>query len=121
MWNEDKWQKRENEIFREEQEKLREIEKERAFLKDKSIGQSNAPRPSDEDIDRNLGKPLNSLEIAQAAGEKAEQRLAQERAEAERIEARRREQELQREKPTRKLSEQFREARERQRGRGRSH
>lgn len=79
MQNDDQWQDRENELYKKERDKLKQIEKERAFLKDKSIG-GNAPRPTDDFIDRSLGPQLNSREIAEQAGQKAERQVAQEQA-----------------------------------------
>lgn len=83
MSDDDHWQKRENDIFREELDKLKKIEEERALLKDKSIGGPHALRPTDEFIDQSLGKPLNSMEQAQKAGERTEMRIAQEQEAAE--------------------------------------
>ena len=65
------------EIYLEEKEKLEEVEKRRAFLKDKSIGGENAPRPSDAYIDRKLGPELTQEQIIDKAGERADKLYSQ--------------------------------------------
>lgn len=106
MKNDDQWQKRENEIYKAERERLQKIEQERAFLKDKSIGGQNVPRPTEDFIDRSLGQPLSNREIAEQAGQKAETQIAQERAAEERREREAVRKMQQEDKPKRKLSEQ---------------
>lgn len=106
MKNDDQWQDRENELYKTERDRLKQIEKERAFLKDKSIG-GNAPRPTDDFIDRSLGPQLNSREIAEQAGQKAERQVAQEQAAERRHEQKAlKGVEQQQDGPRRKLSEQ---------------
>ena len=131
MSNDDRWQKREDELFTQEREKLKAIEQERAFLKDRSIGGVNAPRPTDDFIDRSLGQPLNDQEIIRQAGEKAERQVAQEQA-AEQAKEREALKQPEREKdagrseadqaqaPKRKLSDIMREGMERAKGRTRT-
>lgn len=72
-------QDKENLIFREEMDKQNKLQSERDFLKDKSIG-GNAPRPSDDFIDRSLGKDQNRQERAHTANEVTDRRMAQERS-----------------------------------------
>lgn len=121
MKNDDQWQDRENELYKTERDRLKQIEKERAFLKDKSIG-GNAPRPTDDFIDRSLGPHLNSREIAEQAGQKAERQVAQEQAAERRHEQKAlKGVEQKQDGPRRKLSEQSQDRKiEFKRGRGRS-
>jgi hypothetical protein len=82
-------QDRENQIFREELERQREAQAERDFLKDKSIG-GNAPRPSDDFIERSLGRDQTPREQTHTASEITDKRLQQEHnAEAHREEVER--------------------------------
>ena len=124
MSEDDRWQKREDEIYRQERAKLDAIEKERAFLKDKSIAGPRALRPSDKFIDQSLGKPLGPMERGQEAGRRAEKQIAQEKAaearkQAERKQAQKQREEKSAEKPRRKLSEIMKD--KRQQARGRTH
>ena len=105
MKNDDQWQERENELYKAERDRLIKIEEERRFLKDISIG-GNAPRPTDDFIDRSLGPQLNTREIAEQAGQKAERQVAQEQA-AERQRERDSIIAMQEDKPKRKLSDQM--------------
>lgn len=72
-------EKRLQELLKEEREKLQAVEQERAFLKDRSVAGSYAPRPTDNSIDQSLGKQNSSANIERIAREKAEQRVEQER------------------------------------------
>jgi len=76
-------QDRENEIFSEEVKKQDDLQTERDFLKDKSIGGPNALRPSDEFIEQNLGKDMKPSERTAAAVERTDKRMDQERAQAQ--------------------------------------
>jgi len=78
----DERQKRENAIFAEEKEKLQQQQAERNFLKDRSIGGQNAPRPTDDFIERSLGKDQNRQQMAVGAGKKTDERMAREDAQA---------------------------------------
>ena len=77
MQNDDRWEERKKDIENKERDRLKNIEEERRFLKDKSIG-GNAPRPSDDFIDRNLGPKLEKTEIDEKAKQKAKRQAAQE-------------------------------------------
>ena len=79
----DKHQSRENEIFREEMAKQKEAQDERDFLKDKSIGGPNAPRPTDAYIDQSLGNSMSRMEQAQEAGKQADKRMNREETQAD--------------------------------------
>lgn len=80
-------QARENAIFREEMAKQRENQAERDRLKDRSIGAETTPRPTDDYIDKSLGKSMTRQEQAMAAAKRTDLRLAQEEAAEKRREA----------------------------------
>lgn len=105
MKNDDQWQKRENELYKAERDRLNKIEEERQFLKDKSIG-GNAPRPTDDFIDRSLGPQLSNRDIAEKAGKRAERQVAQEQKAEQQREHDALAAMQQQDKPRRKLSEQ---------------
>jgi len=84
--NDDK-QNRRDEIYREELQKQWDAQAERDFLKDKSVAGDRALRPSDEFIDRNLGKSKTGKEQEQAAAKFAEVRMNREQAIERRQEA----------------------------------
>ncbi|MGB7318406.1 MAG: hypothetical protein WBC85_10615, partial [Planktotalea sp.] len=71
----DERQSREDAIFREEMAKQKEAQTERTFLKDKSIGGANVPRPTDAYIDKSLGNSMDRMEQAQEAGKRADKRI----------------------------------------------
>ncbi len=83
----DSHKERENKVFREEMTKQKDAQAERDFLKDKSIGRANTPRPTDAYIDQSLGKSTNHMEQAQVAGQRTDKRMNQEEALADRQEA----------------------------------
>ncbi|MFK8034173.1 MAG: hypothetical protein AB8B94_08515 [Hyphomicrobiales bacterium] len=76
----DERQERENSIFQEELKKVEDQQKERDFIKDRSIGGKDAPRPTDDFIDRSLGKDQDRVEVVAEAAEKTDKRMVQEDA-----------------------------------------
>ena len=116
--NDEDRQAREDAIFKEERQKAADRQAERDFLKDRSIGGKDAPRPTDDFIDRSLGKDQNSMEQAAEAAEKTDRRMLDEDAKANRREMHERAERAQRkEKPSEKMKRKRDEKRDRGRGR----
>ena len=69
---------RRTQIFKREQEKMQAIEKERTFLKDRSIAGPHAPRPTDDFIDRSLGKLRTEKQIETEANRRADAQMKRE-------------------------------------------
>lgn len=85
---------RRDEIFQKEKERLKDIEKNKEFLLDKSIGGPNALRPSDQFIMENVGKPLSERDIIDKAGEVSDKIFEKEMAQKKLAEQNRAREEL---------------------------
>lgn len=80
-------QDREDEIFRGERDKAQSRQDERDFLKDKSIGGQDAPRPTDDFIERSLGKDQSPSDMTREATDRTDKRMEGEDAKARNREA----------------------------------
>lgn len=121
-------QNRENEIFKEERDKAQARQDERDFLKDKSIGGKDAPRPTEDFIERSLGKDQSSMELTREASERTDKRMlgedakaknreAHDRADRARTQGSEKIQPEHREKPSERMKRKKEEKRDRGRGR----
>lgn len=73
---------RDDAIYRDKLKGVQKEEKFKSMLYDKSIGGKGAYRPSDEFIEKHVGKPKDKLEQHNTAAKKADKEIKQQKAQA---------------------------------------